>query len=126
MLLGFFVQDKEFLNRVAGCGDFVTREQFDSLWSWIYPIALTLRSSQVRAIWDNEEPKWIEGMIYKEEVEALLLRSSESMAKPGTFLLRFACSRFWPHPDAGALVVSYVGHDLRINHKLLSLDEGSG
>ncbi|BBN08473.1 protein MpSTAT [Marchantia polymorpha subsp. ruderalis] len=120
------IKDKEFLNRVAGCGDFVTREQFDSLWSWIYPIALTLRSSQVRAIWDNEEPKWIEGMIYKEEVEALLLRSSESMAKPGTFLLRFACSRFWPHPDAGALVVSYVGHDLRINHKLLSLDEGSG
>ncbi|KAG6555974.1 hypothetical protein Mapa_001914 [Marchantia paleacea] len=119
-------KDKEFLSRVAGCGDFVTREQFDSLWSWIYPIALTLRSSQVRAIWDNEEPKWIEGMIYKEEVEALLLRSSESMAKPGTFLLRFACSRFWPHPDAGALVVSYIGHDLRINHKLLSLDEGSG
>lgn len=60
-------------------------------------------------------------MISRDEAETLL-KTEEVMFTAGTFLLRFANSRTWPHPDAGALVVSYVGNDTRIHHKLLTLD----
>lgn len=119
------MQDKEFVRRIAGCGEFVSREEFDRLWQWIYPVALALSSPQLRALWEMEDPRWIEGMICREEAEAVL-KTSLGIPKPGVFLLRFASSRIWPHPDAGALVVSYVGTDLRLNHKLLSLDESPG
>ena len=64
-------------------------------------------------------------MISRDEAETLL-KTDKEMSTPGTFLLRFASSRIWPHPDAGALVVSYVGNDWRIHHKLLTLDVESG
>lgn len=64
-------------------------------------------------------------MVSRDEAETLL-KTDEAMSTPGTFLLRFANSRMWPHPDAGALVVSYVGNDRRIHHKLLTLDVESG
>lgn len=119
------MQDTQFLKRIAGCdGDYISREEFGRLWNWIYPVALAVRSSQLRTTWDNEDPRWIEGMISREEVE-VLLKCGGATSKPGTFLLRFASSRLWPHPDSGALVVSYVDQDLRVNHKLLSLDENA-
>ncbi|KAK1397887.1 hypothetical protein POM88_007750 [Heracleum sosnowskyi] len=48
--------------------------------------------------------------------------SAKGLQDPGTFVLRFPTSRSWPHPDAGNLVVTYVGSDYNIHHKLLSLD----
>lgn len=60
-------------------------------------------------------------MVSRDEAETLL-----KVETPGTFLLRFANSRTWPHPDAGALVVSYVGIGTRIHHKLLTLDVDNG
>ncbi|CAM6110682.1 unnamed protein product [Calypogeia fissa] len=119
-------KDTEFLKRIAGCaGEFISREEFGRLWNWIFPVALAVKSSQLRTTWDNEDPRWIEGMISREDVEGLL-RDGGATSKPGTFLLRFASSRLWPHPDSGALVVSYVDRDMRVNHKLLSLDDSSG
>eukprot|EP00249_Psilotum_nudum_P011600 c23265_g1_i1 orf=395-2704(+) len=120
----FLARDREFLRQIALCGEGAFRDDFDRLWQWIYPVALSLSSPQVCMTWEIEEPKWIEGMISREEAEALL--KTQAGSKPGTFTLRFASSRSWPHPDAGALVVSYVGHDLSIHHKLLSLDKSSG
>lgn len=64
-------------------------------------------------------------MISRDEAETLL-KTDEVMFTPGSFLLRFANSRIWPHPDAGALVVSYVGNDKCIYHKLLTLDAEYG
>ncbi|KAJ7555329.1 hypothetical protein O6H91_05G032600 [Diphasiastrum complanatum] len=121
----FSPKDKEFLRRIARCGEEASRDEFDRLWQWLYPVALTLTLPQVHATWESEDPKWIEGMISREEGEEML-RNIEGLPKPGTFVVRFASSRIWPHPDAGALVVSYVGRDLRINHKLLSLDQHAG
>jgi hypothetical protein len=118
-------QDKEFLRQIANCGDYISREEFDRLWQWIYPIAIALSSPQLQSTWESEDPKWIEGLISRDEAESLL-KTDEVMFMPGTFLLRFANSRIWPHPDAGALVVSYVGSDKRIHHKLLTLDVENG
>ena len=42
--------------------------------------------------------------------------------KTGTFVLRFPTTRSWPHPDAGSLVVTYIGSNNSIHHRLLSLD----
>lgn len=64
-------------------------------------------------------------MVSRDEAETLL-RADKDESASGTFLLRFANSRVWPHPDAGALVVSYVGNDRGINHKLLTLDVENG
>lgn len=119
------LQDKEFLHRIAGCGDSASRREFDRLWQWIYPIAVALVSPELQSTWESEDPKWVEGMISRDEAEALL-KTEEGTRMPGTFLLRFASSRIWPHPDAGALVVSYVGNDMCIHHKLLALDVDSG
>eukprot|EP01018_Ginkgo_biloba_P005387 Gb_27439 [translate_table: standard] len=118
----FSAQDKEFLRRIAGCSETVVREAFDRLWQWLFPVALALSNPQIQTAWESIDPKWIEGMISREEVE-VLLRTSEKFPKPGTFILRFPISRSWPHPDAGALIVSYVGPDYGIHHRLLSLDE---
>lgn len=63
----------------------------------------------------------MEGFITKEEAESAL-RGPGGLQDPGTFVLRFPTSRSWPHPDAGSLVVTYVGGDYTIHHRLLSLD----
>ncbi|XP_039000116.1 SH2 domain-containing protein B-like [Hibiscus syriacus] len=73
------------------------------------------------AMWNSTSPKWIEGFITKEEAE-LSLQDPRGLHEPGTFILRFPTSRSWPHPDAGSLVVTYVGSDYTIHHRLLSLD----
>lgn len=121
----FSSKDQEFLHQIANCGEYISREEFDRLWQWIYPTAVALSSPQLQSTWESENPKWIEGMISRDEAETLL-KAHKDMSMPGTFLLRFANSRIWPHPDAGALVVSYVGNDRRIYHKLLTLDVESG
>lgn len=121
----FSFKDKEFLHQIAKCGEYTSREEFDRLWQWIYPTAVALSSPQLQSTWECKDPKWIEGMVSRDEAETLL-KTDEAMSTPGTFLLRFANSRMWPHPDAGALVVSYVGNDRRIHHKLLTLDVESG
>lgn len=110
------------LQRIAGCGETVTREEFDRLWQWLFPVALALSTPQIGNAWESLEPKWIEGMISREEAEAFL-RASEGFSRPGTFIIRFASSRSWPHPDAGALIASYVGLDYDVHHRLLLLDE---
>lgn len=115
------LQDLELLRKVAGCQELVTRENFERLWCWLYPVAFTLSQEWIKAIWDSVLPKWIEGLITKEEAEASL-QGNGRFQDPGTFLLRFPTSRSWPHPDAGNIVVTYVGCDYSIHHKLLSLD----
>lgn len=120
----FSSKDKFFLRQLAKCKECVSREEFDRLWYWIYPVSLSLLNSQVRMTWEIEEPKWILGMASREEAEALL--RSQDVPRPGAFMLRFVSTCSWPHPDAGGLIVSYIGQDLRIHHKLLSLDSISG
>lgn len=121
----FSSKDQEFLHQIANCGEYISREEFDRLWQWIYPTAVALSSPQLQSTWESENPKWIEGMVSRDEAETLL-RADKDESASGTFLLRFANSRVWPHPDAGALVVSYVGNDRGINHKLLTLDVENG
>lgn len=109
------------MHGIAGCGDHLDREEFDRIWHWLYPVAFALSKEWVNKIWRCQSPKWIEGFITREEAEAAL-KGPEGLHKTGTFVLRFPTSRSWPHPDAGSLVVTYVGTDLVIHHKLLSLD----
>lgn len=113
-----FLQDLECLRRIAGCRDVVLQEDFERMWSWLFPVAFTLSQSSVNAMWDSMSPLWIEGFITKEEAESTL----QGLQDPGTFLLRFPTSRSWPHPDAGNLVVTYVDSDDTIRHRLLSFD----
>lgn len=113
-----FLQDLECLRRIAGCRDVVLQEDFERMWSWLFPVAFTLSQSAVNPMWDSTSPLWIEGFITKEEAESTL----QGLQDPGTFLLRFPTSRSWPHPDAGNLVVTYVDSDYTIRHRLLSFD----
>ncbi|KAK4493298.1 hypothetical protein RD792_017823, partial [Penstemon davidsonii] len=117
-------QDLECLRRIGGCKDIVHQENFERMWCWLYPVALTLSQSSVKSMWDSVSPIWIEGFITKEEAESALALKSDvglySVKDPGTFVLRFPTSRSWPHPDAGNLVVTYVGIDYTIHHRLLS------
>ncbi|WOL16681.1 hypothetical protein Cni_G25469 [Canna indica] len=114
-------QDLEILRGIAGCGDELSREEFDRMWYWLYPVAFALSKDQVNKIWQCLSPKWIEGFITREEAESAF-KGPGALQKAGTFVLRFPTSRSWPHPDAGSLVVTYVGTDSFIHHKLLSLD----
>lgn len=116
-----YFQDLELLRKIAGCQELVERENFERLWCWLYPVALTLSRESIKEVWDSVLPKWIEGLVTKEEAEASL-QVPNGLEDPGTFVLRFPTSRSWPHPDAGSLVVTYVGSDYNIHHKLLSLD----
>lgn len=116
-----YFQDLELLRKIAGCQELVERENFERLWCWLYPVALTLSRECIKEVWDSMLPKWIEGLITKEEAEDAL-QGPKGLQDPGTFFLRFPTSRSWPHPDAGNLVVTYVGSDYNIHHKLLSLD----
>lgn len=114
-------QDLECLRRLAGCRDVVMQEDFERMWSWLYPVAFTLSQSAVKTMWDSMSPVWIEGFITKEEAESTL-QGPGGLQDPGTFILRFPTSRSWPHPDAGNLVVTYVDNDYTIRHRLLSFD----
>lgn len=114
-------QDFEILRRIAGCQEFVARENFEKMWCWLYPVASTLSGILVNALWNSASPKWIEGFITKEEAESSL-QGPGVLQGPGTFVLRFPTSRSWPHPDAGNLVATYIGSDYNIHHRLLSLD----
>lgn len=119
---GLSEQDQEVLRVIAGCGDDLGRDEFDRLWNWLYPVAVSLSKDKINNLWCCTEPVWIEGLITKEEAENALRSSSELLKNPGTFVLRFPTTRSWPHPDAGSLVVTYVGFDNSIHHRLLSLD----
>ncbi|XP_077235197.1 SH2 domain-containing protein B-like [Tasmannia lanceolata] len=119
---GLSGQDMDLLRRIAGSCDNITREEFDKMWHWLYPVAHSLSRDQINTIWECISPKWIEGLITKEEAEASL-RGPIGLQKPGTFILRFPTSRSWPHPDAGSLIVTYVGADYTLHHKLLSLHD---
>ncbi|XAR56410.1 hypothetical protein NMG60_11036887 [Bertholletia excelsa] len=114
-------QDLELLRRIAGCQELVTQENFEKMWCWLYPVAFTLSRSWVNAMWNSASPKWIEGFITKEEAESSL-QGPGALQDPGTFVLRFPTSRSWPHPDAGSLVVTYIGSDYNIHNRMLSLD----
>ncbi|KAG9453002.1 hypothetical protein H6P81_005906 [Aristolochia fimbriata] len=116
-------QDMELLHGMAGSGDSISRDDFDRMWCWLYPVAVALSKDQINAIWECTSPQWIEGFVTKEEAEASL-RDPEGVHIPGTFVLRFPTSRSWPHPDAGSLVVTYVGADYAVHHRLLSLRDG--
>ncbi|KAI4323101.1 hypothetical protein L6164_022733 [Bauhinia variegata] len=120
-------QDLELLRRIAGCRDYLAQENFEKMWCWLYPVAFTISRYWINAIWNSMSPKWIEGFITKEEAEASL-QGPRGLQEPGTFILRFPTSRSWPHPDAGSLIVTYVGSDYNLHHRLLSLDHvyGSG
>eukprot|EP00897_Mesotaenium_endlicherianum_P004748 jgi/Mesen1/4300/ME000022S03588 len=122
----FSPEDKNFMRRIAGCSDFITKDQFERLWHWLYPIALTLAVPQLRSAWESDNPRWLVGMVSREDAESMLCGPQGLPSKPGTFLLRFASSRTWPHPDAGALVVSYSGKDGSMHHKLLTVDDSPG
>lgn len=124
MLANFYFdydQDFEVLRRIAGCRDIITQEHFEKMWCWLYPVAFTLSRNKVRDMWSCTSPYWIEGFITKEEAE-LSLQGPSGLQEPGTFILRFPTSRSWPHPDAGSLVVTYVGNDYSLHHRLLIID----
>ncbi|XP_059661383.1 SH2 domain-containing protein A-like [Cornus florida] len=114
-------QDFKLLRRIAGCKGLLARENFEKMWCWLYPVAFTLSRDWINAMWDSESPKWIEGFITKEEAESSL-QGPGVLQDPGTFVLRFPTSRSWPHPDAGNLIVTYIGSDYIIHNRLLSLD----
>ncbi|XP_051152217.1 SH2 domain-containing protein A-like [Andrographis paniculata] len=116
------IQDFECLRRIAGCrNNLVSQEDFERIWSWLYPVAFTLSLATVKSMWSCTFPVWMEGFITKEEAETAL-QNSGGLQDPGTFVLRFPTSRSWPHPDAGNLVVTYIGSDYTIHNRLLSLD----
>ncbi|KAJ1296187.1 hypothetical protein BS78_01G280200 [Paspalum vaginatum] len=119
---GLSEQDLEVLRGVSGCGDDIGRDEFDRLWYWLYPVAASLSRDKIKKLWDCTEPRWIEGLITIEEAENALRSSREVLRKSGTFVLRFPTTRSWPHPDAGNLVVTYIGSDNSIHHRLLCLD----
>uniref|UniRef100_A0A0E0E9S8 SH2 domain-containing protein n=1 Tax=Oryza meridionalis TaxID=40149 RepID=A0A0E0E9S8_9ORYZ len=119
---GLSEQDFEVLRGIAGCGDDIGRDEFDKLWSWLYPVAVALSKDKINRLWDFTAHRWIEGFITLQETENALRSSRDRLMKPGTFVLRFPTTRSWPHPDAGGLVVTYVGSDNSIHHRLLSLD----
>ncbi|XP_062087248.1 SH2 domain-containing protein B-like [Humulus lupulus] len=114
-------QDFDLLKKIAGCQEYVAQENFEQMWCWLYPVAYTLSRDWINTMWSSTSPRWIEGFITKEEAE-LSLQGPKSFQEPGTFILRFPTSRSWPHPDAGSLVVTYIGSDYTLRHKLLSLD----
>ncbi|KAK3153338.1 hypothetical protein QOZ80_2BG0170940 [Eleusine coracana subsp. coracana] len=119
---GLSEQDLEVLRGIAGCGDDIGRDEFERLWYWLYPVAASLSRDKIKKLWDCTKPRWIEGLITREEAESALRSSKELLKEPGTFILRFPTTRSWPHPDAGSLIVTYVGFDNLIHHRLLSLD----
>lgn len=114
-------QDLEILRRISGCQELVSQDHFEKMWFWLYPVALSLSQDWINALWSSVSPKWIEGFITKEEAESSL-QGRGGFQEPGTFVLRFPTSRSWPHPDAGNLVITYIGSDYAIHHRLLSLD----
>ncbi|XP_027127004.1 SH2 domain-containing protein A [Coffea arabica] len=114
-------QDLELLRRISGCQELVSQDHFEKMWFWLYPVALSLSQVWINALWSSASPKWIEGFITKEEAESSL-QGPGGFQEPGTFVLRFPTSRSWPHPDAGNLVITYIGSDYAIHHRLLSLD----
>lgn len=114
-------QDFELLRRIAGCRDFLAQENFEKLWCWLYPVAFTLSSDWINKPWRSTSPNWIEGFITKEEAE-YSLQGPRGLQEPGTFVLRFPTSRSWPHPDAGSLIVTYVGSDYTLHHRQVSSD----
>ncbi|KAL1358089.1 SH2 domain-containing protein A isoform X2 [Arachis hypogaea] len=120
-------QDLELLRVIAGCQEYLAQENFEKLWCWLYPVAYIISKERINPIWNSTSPKWIEGFITKEEAEASL-QGPTGLQEPGTFVLRFPTSRSWPHPDAGSLIVTYVGNDYKLHHRLLSVDRvfGSG
>lgn len=111
-------QDFEVLRRISGCEEVVTQENFEKLWCWLYPVAFSLSENGLNEMWDS---RWIEGLVTKEEAESSLDGAGNRPVDPGTFVLRFPTSRSWPHPDAGNLVVTYLGTDFSVHHRLLSL-----
>lgn len=118
-------QDLNFLRRISGGHEYMTRDGFEKMWRWLYPVAITISREGINALWASTSPKWIEGFVTKEEVE-YGLQNPLGNQEPGTFILRFPTSRSWPHPDAGSLVASYVGRDFSLHHRQLSLDYSSG
>lgn len=117
-------QDLNFLRRISGGHEYITKDDFDKMWRWLYPVAFTISRQGINALWASMSPKWIEGFVTKEEVE-YALQSSQGIQEPGTFILRFPTTRSWPHPDAGSLVASYVGRDFSLHHRQLALDYSS-
>ncbi|XP_059282277.1 SH2 domain-containing protein A-like [Lycium ferocissimum] len=115
-------QDFNLLRRVSSSQDLVSQDNFEKLWCWLYPVAFTLSQQCITSLWGSTSPMWIEGFITKEEAESSLRSLGGALQEPGTFILRFPTSRSWPHPDAGNLVVTYVGSNYTIHHRLLSLD----
>lgn len=112
-----FPQDRDFLKHVIIRGThYCSRLEFDRLWHWLYPVALTLSNPRLREAWESKDP-WVAGFLTRAEAEAALRPQTE-----GTFLLRFGPSRVWPHPDAGALVASFVKGGGEIGHRLLSVE----
>ncbi|EOA33712.1 hypothetical protein CARUB_v10019900mg [Capsella rubella] len=117
-------QDFELLRRISGSYEYITQENFEKMWCWLFPVAYSISRGWINGMWRSSSPKWVEGFISKEEAEHSLQGQ-----EPGTFILRFPVSRIWPHPDAGSLVVSCVGHDFALHHKQLKIDnicESSG
>lgn len=114
-------KDFEVLRGIAGCGEDLSRENFEKMWYWLYPVAFSLSKNHIYNLWECVNPLWIEGFITKEEAENSL-RGPKGLQNPGTFILRFPISRSWPHPDAGSLVITYIGADSTLHHKLLSID----
>ncbi|XP_078440362.1 SH2 domain protein B [Wolffia australiana] len=118
---GLSGKDFEVLRRISGCSDDLGREDFDRMWHWLYPVLISLSMDHIRGLWESTSPVWIEGIITKEEAEASL-KGIRGALEPGTFVLRFPTSRSWPHPDAGSLVVTYVGSDYLLHNRLLAVD----
>uniref|UniRef100_A0A6N2LWX0 Uncharacterized protein n=2 Tax=Salix viminalis TaxID=40686 RepID=A0A6N2LWX0_SALVM len=100
----FTEQDFGLLRRISGCGEYMAQENFEKIWRWLYPVAFTLTSDSINTIWNSTSPK--------------VLGSSRAW----NICTALPTSRSWPHSDAGCLIVTYVGSDYTIHHRLLSLD----
>nr|GEY18609.1 SH2 domain-containing protein A isoform X2 [Tanacetum cinerariifolium] len=61
-------------------------------------------------------------LLLKDLVTSASEKEVMDFAEQAHSFLGFPTSRSWPHPDAGNLIITYVGSDFAIHHRLLSLD----
>ena len=57
----------------------ITREQWEVLWRWAYPLAVTLSMPRVRAAWISQHPVYLLGCLSKEEAEGTLRDRAEAL-----------------------------------------------
>ena len=66
-------QDKMFLQKLAGGGQYIHHEGFNNLWAWFYPFASALSWPTLREAWEVSQPVYIARLMTREEAEELLV-----------------------------------------------------